>query len=408
MKTNSDSVDLTLIRQHNTALVLNCLRQAPSQTRAGLAAQTGLTRATVSSLVSELIEKDLVIEAGIQESHAGRPGTLLELNPQGGGVIGIEIQCDFILMVLTDFCSQIRWRQYITTDCTDIEDVLPVVDRLIEEALKRCQAENLQPLGIGVGLPGLVDVDSGKLLIAPNLRWHNVSIRSIWEERFNLSVMVHNEASAAALGESYFGVAQNETDFIFLDTSMLGLGGGIFLNGRLFVGPNGYAGEVGHMAIQGQSNSTQCSCGRVGCWETLISGDAILARVRQKLAQGVISLITELVDDDLDTLSLDILSQAAAAGDLLATKELKYVSEFMSMGIANLINVFNPHLIVLSGPVAYAIEAFLPVIKTTVNEQIMYPFAREVDVKMSVLRSDACVMGAIAMILDQFYRTLSW
>jgi predicted NBD/HSP70 family sugar kinase len=407
MKPNSESVDLTLIRQHNTALVLSYLRLYPSQTRAALAAQTGLTRATVSSLVEDLIKRELVIETGMEASRAGRPGTLLELNPQGAGVIGVEIQCDFVLIVLTDFCAQVRWQKRVTIDCTDMESVLAIAEEMVEEALARSRAAQLPPLGIGVGLPGLVDIDSGTLLIAPNLRWHNVPIRSLWETRFSLPVLVHNEASAAALGESYFGVARNETDFIFLDTSMRGLGGGVFLNGRLFVGPNGYAGEVGHMVIQGQSG-VQCSCGRVGCWETLVNGDTILDRVRQQLAQGVVSLLPELLDNRLDKLSLDTLAQASAAGDLLATKELIYISDVMGMGIANLVNTFNPHLIVLSGPVAYAIESFLPVVQAAVNEQIMYPFARVIHIKMSSLRAEACVMGAIAMVLDQFYRTLSW
>ena len=407
MRKNFESVDLTLIRQHNTALVLSHLRRYPSQTRAALATQTGLTRATVSSLVEDLIKRELVIETGIEESRGGRPGTLLELNPLGAGVIGVEIQCDFILVVLTDFRAQVRWRKRVTIDCTSLEDVLPIAESLIEEAMAHSRAARLPLVGIGVGLPGLVDIESGTLLIAPNLRWHNVAIRSIWEERFNLPVMVHNEASAAALGESYFGVAKNETDFIFLDTSMRGLGGGVFLNGRLFVGPNGYAGEVGHMVIQGQGGA-QCSCGRVGCWETLVNGDTILDRIRQQLAQGVISLLPELLDDDLDRLTLDNLAEASAAGDLLATKELIYISDVMGMGIANLVNAFNPHLIVLSGPVAYAVETFLPVIKAAVNEQIMYPFARVIEIKISSLRAEACVMGAVAMVLDQFHKTLSW
>jgi predicted NBD/HSP70 family sugar kinase len=361
----------------------------------------------VSSLVAELINKEWVIEVGIEESRSGRPGTLVELNPKGGGVIGAEIQCDFILVVLTDFLSQIRWRKRVTMDCIDSQSALAVAEQLIAEALAFCQLERLPPLGIGVGLPGLVDIAAGTLVVAPNLRWHTVPIKSLWEQRFNLPVIVQNEASAAALGEYYFGVAKNCADFIFLDTSMLGLGGGIFLNGRLFVGPDGYAGEVGHMAVLGQGE-TVCSCGRTGCWETIVNGDAILERVKKQLALFDSSLMSELIENDLDALTLDIVAQAADAGDLLATQELKYVSEIMGLGIANLINAFNPHLIVLSGPVAYAIQSFLPIIRTSINAQIMYPLARAVDLKLSSLKAEACVMGAIAIVLDQFHKTLSW
>lgn len=405
MRQRQESADLSTVRHHNTGLILRYLREDGAQTRATLASRTGLTRATVSSVVENLIAQNLVMETGIQEPSNGRPGTLLELNPKGAGVIGVEVQECFFLVVLADFASNVRWRKYVEMDCVEIDEAVPVIEKTIDEALDHCRSQQLPPRGIGVGLPGLVDITSGTLIIAPNLQWHNMPVKTYWEERFRLPVTVRNEAAAAALGEHYYGVARDYADFIYLDTSMLGLGGGIFLNGDLLAGSDGFGGEVGHMAVPG---GTQCLCGRTGCWETVVSGNAILDRIRRELQGTKTSLIRELVSNDLTKLSLEVIARAADKGDLVATKELHFVSETMGAGIANLVNIFNPRLIVLGGPVGFAIKSFLPIIKMEVNEQLMYPLAQNLDIRASSLGKDTCVMGGIALILEQFQKTFAW
>ncbi|HVO43519.1 MAG TPA: ROK family transcriptional regulator, partial [Aggregatilineales bacterium] len=233
------SADKNLVRRLNIALILNSLRTSHCRTRARLAASTGLTRATVSSLVDELIALGLVRETGLQPSQGGRPGTCLELNPAGGCAIGLEIGVGFVSAVLTDFAATVLWRDRIEISTRDSDTVVAMAEHLVDRAEQRSKTLALKLLGIGLGLPGLVKIDEGLLILAPNLGWRDLPFHTLWGARFGVPVYPVNEGSAAALGEHYFGVAASYHDFIYLSASTVGIGGGIMLGGKLFQGVDG-------------------------------------------------------------------------------------------------------------------------------------------------------------------------
>ena len=194
---------------------------------------TGLNKTTVSSLVRELIARKFVREIGFDSSGGGRPAVLLELNPDAGYIIGMEIGVDFILAILTDFKAQVLWRHREETDQTQGQEaILAKALDIVRQALTVGQSTHSPVLGIGVGIPGLVDVSSGTLLFAPNLKWHDVPLREVFSQKFDLPVFVDNDANVAALGERYFGAAQGSRDFVYLSAGV-GLGGGIVLDGQL-------------------------------------------------------------------------------------------------------------------------------------------------------------------------------
>ncbi|HEX7555918.1 MAG TPA: ROK family transcriptional regulator, partial [Leptolinea sp.] len=223
------TADQNLVRKFNTAVVLNTIRHHFPLSRAEVAKFTGLNRSTVSQIINALLDRKLVQETILQSDRVGRPGLLLELNPSGGFAIGIEIGVDFISLVVTDFLANVLWRQRIKSDVRDsIDGILERAYRMTEEGLQKGNALNLTPLGIGLGVPGLVDLRHGELKYAPNLGWNNVPICDLWSKRFNLPVFVDNEAKAAALGEFYFGNARGENNFIFLNAGV-GLGAGIMI-----------------------------------------------------------------------------------------------------------------------------------------------------------------------------------
>jgi predicted NBD/HSP70 family sugar kinase len=260
------AADQGLIRKLNTAVILDILRRHAPLSRAELAARTGLNRSTVSIIVNSLIEEGFVQETDLQSPKIGRPGMLLMLNPKGGFAVGVEIGVDFISVILTDFVANVLWRGRVLSD--PVEDQIRVIDRaseLTQQAIDTGLEQGLRPLGIGLGVPGLVDIRQGKLVFAPNLRWTNVPLRLMWSQRFDLPIFVENEANAAALGEYYFGAARGVNSFIYLSAG-IGLGGGVLIDGKLFRGSNGYAGEVGHMTVDPEGEL--CGCGKRGCWET--------------------------------------------------------------------------------------------------------------------------------------------
>lgn len=393
------TADQVWVRKQNRSIILECLRTHTTLSRAGLAARTGLNPSTVSNIVTELLQDGLVRETDLLPSINGRPGRLLELNPKGGSAIGVEINVDYLSVILTDFRANVLWRCRVNSDPAESQDsILGKTVRIVRQGLENEAARDLRPLGVGVGLPGLVDLHSGQLKLAPNLNWHEVPVRQILEEGFGLPVYVENEANAAALGEFYFGAARGIDNFIYLSAG-IGLGAGILMGGNLFRGSHGYAGEVGHMALQ--PDGERCGCGRLGCLETLVGPRAVLQRVRNTLLGGASSSISALAGGDLANITFEIVVQAATAGDPVALQALEEVGRHLGIGVANLVNIFNPELIVLGGALNLASPFLLPVTERTVLADSLGPACEHLRIVPSIYGLDACVMGAVALVLDE-------
>jgi glucokinase-like ROK family protein len=327
---------------------------------------------------------------------------LLELNPDGGCAVGVEIGVDFVSVVLTDFIAHILWRKRIASDPQDEQGtIIGRVEDIIQEALSIGKERGLRHLGIGLGVPGLVDIRQGNLVFAPNLGWCDVPFRQMWTQRFDVPVFVENEANAAALGEYYFGIAHNVQNLIYLSAGV-GLGGGIIIKGRLFRGSSGYAGEVGHMTVD--PNGELCGCGKRGCWETVVGPRAIVRRVKETLESGGESQIGTLVENDLSRIDVGVVVQAAQAGDPIAQTALEEVGVQLGIGISNLVNTFNPEMVVLGGALSLASPFLLPVIEETVREHALEQPREIVEVAASAHGADACVMGAVTLVLDDILR----
>jgi glucokinase-like ROK family protein len=234
-------------------------------------------------------------------------------------------------------------------------------------------------------------------MFAPNLGWRNIPISSLWTEHFNLPIFVDNEAKAAALGEYYFGAARGEQNFIFL-TGGVGLGAGIMIDGKIFRGSHGFATEVGHMIMD--PSGEECGCGNYGCWETQVSPRAVIRRFRESLRQGVPSTVMASADNDLDNIIFETIANAARQGDNAATTAIQEVGEHLGFGIANLVNVFNPDLVILGGELNYAGDLLLPVVRRIVNTNALELECQNLIIAASAHGQDACVMGAIALMLD--------
>jgi glucokinase-like ROK family protein len=391
-----------LVRRLNTVSVMEVLRLYAPLSRAELSARTGLNPSTVSSIVSELIGSAFIQETTLQDARIGRPGMLLELNPAGGGAVGVEIGVDFLSIVLTNFTAEVLWSKRIAHSEGEPQvNLLEKTEALISEVLECSRSSGLRPLGIGVGAPGLVDGNQGKLVFAPNLSWKDTPLRLMWTNRFNLPVFVENEANSGAMGEYYYGVAHGMEDFIYLSTG-IGLGGGIMIGGKLFKGSHGFAGEIGHTTIYGDGEL--CGCGSRGCWETYVGPRYMIQRIRQTLVDGHQSMLNELVEGDLNRLTVDMVIAAADAGDQIALAALKEVGIHLGVGVSNLINIFNPELVVVGGVLSPASPWLIPMIQESIRRKALPPLVENVQIVPSQLGLDSCVMGAIALVLDDVLR----
>ena len=401
----NQTADQESVRKVNTSLVLNALRLHAPISRAELAAVTKLNRSTISNIVNVLIEDGLVLELDAMESKVGRPGIALALRPDGGAVVGVEVGVGFVSVILTDFVANILWRESseFSLEKPQIE-IISEAEKLIDQAISFADERHLRVLGIGLGVPGLVNVQKGELLFAPNLGWHDVPLRLMWSQRFNLPLYVENEANLGALGEYYFGVGRDVDNFIYL-SSGVGLGGGIITNGKLFKGGRGFAGEIGH--IQRDPQGEICGCGRRGCWETQVGPRAVLQRVKRSIAADSGNTNTKHISGDLKDLTFNQVVDCALQGDPLCCSALHEVGKNLGTGIADLANIFNPQIVVIGGAFSYAREIILPVLENTISNETLTAVKENLSVKFSEHGAEACVLGVIAVVLDGILREVA-
>jgi glucokinase-like ROK family protein len=398
--------DQNWVREHNLSIVLNYIWEAGDPiARARLTEISGLNKSTIGSLLSQLQAWGFVRETGMSNAGLGRPGVMIDINPEAGRLIGIEIGVDFISVVLTDLKANMVWRDKLDTNgyhsahkC-DQALVLEQAERLIQEAVNHTQATGHRLLGIGVGVPGLVDHATGTLLFAPNLGWRDVPLRERWQ-RFGVPVIVENEANAAALGEHMLGVARRVDNFIYLSAGV-GLGGGIVIDGKLYGGVGGYAGEIGHMTLV--SDGPQCNCGNRGCWEKLIGPTAILERVQQAAGEGRTPELLALpeINGDVKAIRMRHVLEAAERGEPVVLHVLDDAGRYLGIGIANLLNAFNPSLIVLGGVLSLAGPYILPRAQREVDVRALAAACAGVNLTLSAFKFDACVMGGVSLIVRE-------
>ena len=398
------TADQAFVRDINLSLIMKSIHEGAPLSRAQLASLTGLNKSTVSSLVEQLLDLSLIHETGINSAGVGRPATLLEINPQAGYVLGVELGVDFVSVALTDFRGQVLWREAAEADpAVSQETTLAQTLELVEAGLEEARKHQWPLLGLGVAIPGTVDLEQGVLIFAPNLHWHNVPLRQIFFERTGLKVFVENDANAAAIAEHLFGVARQSKDFIFVFAGV-GIGGGLFLNGELYRGRNGYAGELGHSPIMAEPYQSPCHCGNRGCWETYANQYSIIQRVQSRMDLKGGSLLPELMHETGMPLSIALIKKAADLGDRGAIESLSEAGAAMGQGFASLINIFNPEKIVLGGPLSLAGDYLLPSIQRTVVQHSLPEIGQQSEVFLSAFGPDASLIGAIAIVVDDILK----
>jgi glucokinase-like ROK family protein len=394
--------DQFLVREINLSLIMHQLHKHAPISRATLAEITGLNKTTVSSLVNELTEHQFIHEVGYDTSGVGRPAILLALNPEAGCIVSCEIGVDFIAAIVSNFAAEILWkhREDISSDLGQ-QAILERALAVLRDMANKAQATS-GLLGLTVGVPGLVDHETGRLLFAPNLDWHDVALGDILRDKFDVPVFVDNEANMAALGEQIFGAAQGYDEVLYISVGV-GLGGGIVRQGSLFRGRAGFAGEFGHMTMI--PDGELCNCGNRGCWETVVSQSALLRFVRQFIKEeGQKSILSEQTGADLDQLTVPMVAEAARKGDQVARKAFDLVAHYLGIGIANLVNALNPDLVVLGGIVSSASDLMLPTVWQEIKDRALRWNVDAVEVVLANHGQEACLMGGIATVYQSILR----
>ena len=260
--------------------------------------------------------------------------------------------------------------------------------------LAREAAAGIPIAALGVAMPGLVNPARGTNVFSGNLAWSDISVKNELEGRLNVPVQIDNDANVAALGELNYGAAQNARDFIYLAIGT-GIGGGIYINGNPLTGAHHAAGEIGHMVLDPQGPA--CSCGSRGCLEALASGWAILRNTKQALEKEPQSLLLELINHDLTRLDVKAIAQAVAQGDRTATAIIDTALTWLGIGVSNVVNIFNPSLVVLGGGVSLMGDRMLTAVQEAVQQWAMPVQRDSVRIVLSQLGDLAGVYGAVIL-----------
>jgi len=328
-----------VVKQKNKSLVLQIIKQNAPISRANIATKTGLNKGTVSSLVNELIKEDIIYESGLGQSSGGRRPFMLLFNKSAGYTIGIDLGVDYILGILTDLKGDVFHQEFLQLECLEFEFVHIKLTNIIETLISHAPDSTYGIVGIGIGVPGTI-TKNGEIILAPNLNWKNIQLKQILKKQFKVPIIIENEANAGAYGEKKSG-AGIESDHIIYVSISIGIGVGMFLNGKLYRGYNGFAGELGHMTIH--SNGKKCMCGRKGCWELYASEKALKDYIKN------VPLY-----DNINEYSLEDVIRKTKEGNDLAKQSFDYVGKNLSIGLDNIINIFNPKQIVIGGRIAIA------------------------------------------------------
>jgi predicted NBD/HSP70 family sugar kinase len=379
---------LQALRAENTRRLIEALRVRGSASRAELARATGLSRSTVSTLTADLLAGGLVVERAEQHLEhravqSGRPPVLLTLDPSAGVAVGIDFGHSHVRVAISDLGHEILAEDIRAVDVDANADVaIGQGAELVEELLAQAGARVGAAIGVAMGVPGPIELDTGTVgaaVLTPG--WVGVRPADEMERRLGVAVRVENDANLGALAETTWGAGAGARDVAYLKISS-GLGAGLVLDGRIYHGGAGTAGELGHTPVE--ESGAVCRCGNRGCLETVASAPGVLEPLRR--AYGA-------------DLSLHDALERAAAGDQGCRRVIADAGGYVGRAVAALCNLINPDRVIVGGELSVAGDLLLDPIREAVGRYALPTAAAHVQVVAGVLGERAEVLGALALTL---------
>jgi len=385
------------VKEINTRNILDIIRRHGPISRIEIAELTGLTPATITNITSELIDSNLIIEGETGDSSGGRRPIMLKMRNDYYRVIGVYIGSRKIKIITSDLTANIKHKKEIKYNQDDIsvEYIKEILDEELIPIIKKYKSKNKNIVGIGVGIHGVVDNKRGISVVAPNLGWKNVNVAKLLSDSYGIPVFIDNNTRTMALGENWFGSGKNASSFFCLNIEY-GVGGSYFINDRPVNGNSFGAGEIGHTTVD--INGELCSCGNRGCLETVASVKALLKQAYDKYPENKNSKIyngreIKAVSD----INPEDLYEAAKHGDELAISLIRSMGENIGIGIANIINILNPELVIINGEIISVGDILLEPIIETVRKRGFSNSVNSTGIVLSKLGSVAYLKGAVVL-----------
>ncbi|MDF2814050.1 MAG: family transcriptional regulator [Paenibacillus sp.] len=380
----------SFLKELNIITTLRLIQEKNLISRAALADALGLNRSTITAIINELLQQQLVKEVGIGASKGGRPPTLLQFNSDAAYTACIDWSYDCVKLFITNLGGGIYFnRQLDTKDYPNPNDQIRQVVEIIHDGYHQLPDKPLGLLGIGIVVPGIVEQG---VVNSYSLGWSSVPLVSYFSEKFSCPIVVNNDANAGLIAEAYFGIAKGEHNVSYIRIGS-SLSAALIINGQIVQGSEGFAGRIGHSTIDW--NGRKCVCGNRGCWEAYCSERALLQRY------------IEISDRKRDaaSISLDSIREAAHRSDPSAVRAIHELSEYLGLGAANMVNLLNPGLIVVGSSLGSIDTLIQPVFDSTLKQKVLPYLKRNIRIQFSPINERFITFGAAALVLDAIFTT---
>jgi glucokinase-like ROK family protein len=395
-------IHVTKTTERDKQVIQFLVRRFGTLSRVEIHRLTHLRLNTISSLVRELLVEGRLVEAGRSNNPSGRKQVLLRLNQEHSFVVGVEFDDEQVMASTMDLSpkmkSSIKEPTYLGGGMDGLIRQLICCAR---QAVDQIEASGHPVIGIGIADPGLVNTEDGVVVTSSTIGfWKQVHLKNILEKEFNIPVLVESKTRARAIAERTLGAGELIDDMVYVDYGT-GIGAGIIMDGKLLRGHRWAAGEFGHTHVG--DVTTACRCGSFGCLEAVAGAMALESRIRKAISEGSTSRALALADGNADKISAKTVLTAAKLGDKTCSAIVKQAGDYLGLALANVVNLFNPSLIVLDRRLEEAGQGLLHQIVRVVKQQALSHSTEDLEIRFAKLGEEAGVLGVGLMLLERHF-----
>ncbi len=390
--------DKKLMRAINRFKILHTIRAHKLISRVDITKSTGLSQATVTGITASLIDEGLLLEKKPGESDGGRPPILLALNPDGAYAVGVYLSISQINVVIINLEATIlaSYEMPLRKQNYAPETIADKIVQAVQECMWQANFSRNEISGIGIGLPGLVAPHTGLIRFLPNYQWENVNLHDMVQKKIDHPTYIENSANSLTLAEQWFGEGRGVDNFIVV-TLEYGVGMGIIINGQLYRGHKGTAGEFGHTTVD--PDGPLCRCGKKGCIEAIVGNNAILRKAEAAAQKD------EWKPNNPDDITIEEVILAARQGAPYLRNIFAQAGRILGIGLSNLIRIFNPAKIIISGRGVKAGDLLFDSMYKTIPQYISSRTNGDTEIVIKSWNQNAYARGSGTVVLQEIYKS---
>ncbi len=394
-KHNGQTFKKLLLKKH----IFEIFYKEGSKAIAELCELTNSSVPSIAQIMHEMTAEGWVRNVGIGQSKGGRKPALYDLNPEAGLISSIDLSRKYSRLGLFNLHNeQLGEIVEIHEGLDTSTDIIKSLKAELEGLWKRNNVKKKDILGLGVTIPGLIDIKTGVSYSYP--QFGNKPLSEFFSEHFGLKAVIEHDTKAMAVGEAWFGLARDKSNVLFINIGS-GIGLSIIINGELYHGHSGFCGEFGH--IQMDPEGDLCYCGKIGCLENIASGAALVKKSQELIGNGKSSIINNIVSKDISQIKLKTIIDAANQGDLFAIELIEEAGEYLAKGISILIHLFNPEAIIIGGEMADAGNLITDPVRQKLNKYTMMRLKDDTSLLLSELKERAGLLGTLPIVVNNVF-----